>query len=124
MKYSFSLPSPKNIFCGISRFFWSWVLRINFVFDKKEIHVGDYYTDCGHIPRKAIKADPFDLIGISLIDGTEGSCSVHYCVPEKITKEQAEEIAINGPLDPKIKKYLKDFYASEWGNGRTIWWKE
>ncbi len=82
--------------------YWNWYTR------KDAIHVGDYYSDCGYIPRRAVKADPYDLVGISLIDGSEGCCSVHYCGPDKLTKEQAEAIAKTGPLDPEHKQRLGD----------------
>ena len=98
--------------------YWFWYTS------DEEIHVGDYYTDCGYIPRVATQASPYEITGVSLIDGTEGTCSVQHCGPNKITKEDAERTVQEGPLDSAIKQYLKDFYASEWGAGRTIWWKE
>lgn len=124
MKPSLFLLSPGNIIKSICRFFWHWIMVINYFFDKKEIHVGDYYTDCGYIPRIAVEATVYEVTGKSLIDGSLGNCNVHYCAPVKVTKEQAEEIVRTGPLDPKTKQWLKEFYASEWGTGRTIWWKE
>lgn len=93
-------------------------------FDYREIKVGDYYSDCGHIPRRCIKADPWDVIGCSLLDDSVGGCSVYYCAPDKITKEEALQIKEHGPIDPNDRAYLKSFYASEWGAGRSIWWKE
>ncbi len=98
--------------------YWYWYTS------KDVIRVGDYYTDCGYIPRIAIKADPYELTGRSLVDDSIGHCDVHHCGPDKVTKEEAEAIAKTGPLDPEHKQRLKEFYASEWGNGRTIWWKE
>ena len=79
---------------------------------RKRLRVGSYSIDCrGHpgiIIRKGIcDADRFgDDVDIeSLVDGTVGSCSIMHCVPETITKQQAEAMAeaMNKGEDPWIQ---------------------
>lgn len=84
---------------------------------------GDYYIDCGQIPRFCINADE-DIEGISLVDGSIGFCSVHYCKPKKVTMKTAINWRVYGPRLKKQRKDLKLFYESEWGGGRKIWWTE
>lgn len=100
--------------------------------------VGDYYVDCGYIPRICTKIGyeiiinrkghrvlkQTELVGRSLIDGSTGFCSIRYCAPEKIDRVIARRWAKTGPLSIDIKTYLKVFYTGEWGAGRKIWWKE
>ena len=108
--------------------------------------IGDYYIDCGYIPRVVISIDyeamlpknatpenyqrcfrklkQSGLEGRSLIDGSIGSCSIRYCAPEYISKQTAKNWAKFGPPSKALKEYLKQFYSSEWGNGRKIWWQE
>lgn len=113
---------------------------------KKDFKVGDYYIDCGYIPRVVVKIDyeiryigkvtpenyekcqkrlfKEGLVGRSLIDGSIGSCSIRHCAPEWVHKGVAERWAKYGPISQSLKEYLKAFYAGEWGAGRKIWWKE
>lgn len=64
------------------------------------------------------------IAGISLVDGSHGICSLRYCSPIKVDKVIAQRWAKTGPLSIAGREALKNFYASEWGNGRAIWWKE
>lgn len=113
---------------------------------KREFKIGDYYIDCGYIPRVVVAVDyeikrvgkvtpenyaqcrkhlfPEGLTGRSLIDGSIGSCSINHCAPEWVHKGVAERWAKYGPLAKELKDHLKSFYSAEWGNGRKIWWKE
>lgn len=113
--------------------------------------VGDHYIDCGYIPRvvvdisyelkylsgvsnKKVTPDNYrscprrfqqeSLTGRSLIDGSIGSCSIYYCAPDYISKVMAERWAKFGPHSKALKGYLKEWYLSDWGNGRGIWWQE
>lgn len=90
---------------------------------KISIKRGDYYEDCGFIPRLCLLNNGENLCGISLIDGGIGNCSLYACTPHKITQEAAMRIAIYGPYGKK-KERLKEFYKSQWGAGRKIWWEE
>lgn len=60
--------------------------------ESDEINVGDLYIDCGYVPRLCIEADGYDVEGISLINATEGGCSVNHCAPKKITTEEAVKL--------------------------------
>ena len=91
---------------------------------KDSIKRKDYYEDCGYIPRLCIDNNGESVAGISLIDGSIGSCSIRYCNPRKLTSDAAIRIAMYGPYSKRKKQYLKEFYKSEWGNGRKIWWEE
>jgi hypothetical protein len=117
----------------------------------KKWKIGDHYLDCGRIPRvvigisyerifpQGVRCRTYDacadreylrrlaqegLQGRSLIDGSIGHCSIRHCSPDKVHRKIAERWAKTGPLTSTEKLYLKSFYASEWGAGRTIWWKE
>lgn len=90
----------------------------------KSIKRGDFYEGCDYHSRLCLNNNGESLMGISLINGTVGYCSIRYCKPKKIAKETAMRIATNGPISEKKKEYLKKFYAGEWGAGREIWWKE
>lgn len=95
----------------------------NWKISERTINIGDCYIDCGYIPRVCI-ASGEDLKGRSLIDNSVGFCSVHYCAPVWLHKSTARRWAKNGPINKALRDSLKAFYAGEWGNGRTIWWKE
>jgi len=96
--------------------------------------IGDHYIDCGHVPRvvvdisyeskflrgvsyKKVTPDNYHLCprklvqsgltGRSLVDGSIGDCSIHYCAPEYIHKSVAGRWAKNGPLSKDLKEYLK-----------------
>jgi hypothetical protein len=73
-----------------------------------------------------VYGDRYDetIEGISLLDGGIGVCSARYCAPRKITKNTAILSREFGPRSKTVRENLKSFYASEWGNGRKIWWKE
>lgn len=100
--------------------------------------VGDYYIDCGCIPRVCMQVNDeviinkkghrvlrqYELIGHSLLSGAPGGCSIRYCGPIKVDRVIAERWAKTGPLAKEEKERLKAFYAGEWGAGRKIWWKE
>ena len=108
--------------------------------------IGDHYIDCGYIPRVVISIDyeamlpknatpenyhrcsrklkQSGLEGRSLIDSSIGSCRIRHCDPQWMDKVMAERWAKFGPPCKEMKEYLKQFYSSEWGNGRKIWWRE
>lgn len=108
--------------------------------------IGDHYIDCGYIPRVVVEVhyemryvgnptpDNYEkcqrrlfqegLAGRSLIDGTIGNCSIHYCGVEWMHKTIAERWAKVGPLNAEMRKRLEDFYDGEWGDCRNIWWKK
>lgn len=88
------------------------------------IKTGDFYIDCGDIPRLCIDNNGEGLAGISLLDGTVGNCSIRYCKPRKVKSSTAINQKLFGPRFKKDKERIKAFYASEWGNGRKIWWEE
>jgi len=56
-----------------------------------EIKMGDTFLDCGYRPIRctAIDEDEGELYGVSMLDGTECSCSLMYCVTAKISEEEA-----------------------------------
>lgn len=113
--------------------------------------IGDHYIDCGYTPRVVVevsyemnylqgvshrkvtpdnyrscprKLGQESLKGRSLIDGSIGYCSIRYCAPEYLSKEMAERWAKFGPHSKALKGYLKEWYLSDWGNNKGIWWKE
>lgn len=58
-----------------------------------------------------------------MIDNSIGWCSIRHCKPTWIHRIVAKRWAKTGPINKQLKEYLKDFYNSEWGCGRKIWWK-
>ncbi len=96
----------------------------NWKYSSRKIKPGDFYLDCGWIPRFCTSVGVDDVEGISLLDRTRGHCSQKYCVPLWISRITANRWTKTGPISKVIKQSLKDFYASEWGNGRKIWWNE
>lgn len=105
--------------------------------EMKTFKIGDHYIDCGMIPRVCVgiththfkdkkgflRLRQDSVTGRSLIDGVIGDCSILHCAPEKVHRTIAVRWAKTGPLNPKDKVDLEDFYAGEWGEGRQIWWK-
>jgi hypothetical protein len=105
---------------------------------KTPIIVGSHYIDCGLVPRdcveitherynKKTKCKNASIVGRSLVDGTEGICSLAYCTPMKVDKIIAQRWAKTGPLNPEDKLRLKLFYSSdhsEWADDRKIWWEK
>ena len=79
----------------------------------KTIKKGDFYQDCGYIPRLCIDNDGESLEGISLIDGSIGYCSIRHCAPKKRTALSAVKMVKFGPLLKKNREKLKQFYAGE-----------
>jgi hypothetical protein len=96
----------------------------NWKWSDRKIKAGDFYVDCGYIPRFCVNSSLDDLEGISLLDRTRGFCSHKHCTPTWISRITANQWMKTGPISKEIKQRLKDFYASEWGNGRQIWWNE
>lgn len=71
-----------------------------------KIYSTGYFLDCFDHPCKMTEMYRYDpcssdlfgdaeVDGESLIDGRGSSCSILYCAPEPLTKEEAEEIARN-----------------------------
>jgi hypothetical protein len=52
---------------------------------------GDFYEDCRYHPMVCveIKEDGDELVGISLVTGDVGSCSLHHCAVVKLTAGEA-----------------------------------
>jgi len=57
----------------------------------EEIKVGDAFLDCCYRPVRctAIDEEDGELYGVSMLNGTECSCSLVYCVTQKISEEDA-----------------------------------
>lgn len=98
---------------------------------KSQIRRGDYYIDCGSIPRVCIYVDKDTISGISLIATPKkrtptgwGNCSVRACGPRKVSQETALRWAVYGPNTKKERFRMMAFYGSkEWGGRREIWWE-
>jgi len=54
----------------------------------EEIKVGDAFLDCCYRPVRCTTIDEEEIEGISILDGTECSCSIAYCVVSKINEEE------------------------------------
>lgn len=92
-------------------------------FKMKKIRRGDYYIDCGLVPRICVDNNGESLAGISLVDGEIGNCSIRYCRPRKVTKKTAINTRLFGPRLKKDRERLKKFYESgEWGSDK-VWWE-
>ena len=64
-----------------------------------DIRAGDLYEDCRNHPMLCIDLkDGDELVGISLIDGEQGSCSLGDCGVEKL--ELGDAVAIRARLRP------------------------
>lgn len=88
----------------------------------RPIKVGDYYSDCGYIPRICVGSGE-NVTGRSLIDGSIGHCSERHCGPTWMHKQIAKRWAKTGPISKALKEHLIDFYESDWGCGRKVWWE-
>jgi len=68
--------------------------KLNKVKIANRIKIGDYYIDCGLVPRICTTSDykNDDIGGTSLVNSSEGYCSIRHCAPEKVTKKKAEEL--------------------------------
>lgn len=66
-------------------------------FDGHRFYVGCIYEDCAFQPVlcTAVDYEEDELVGISLIDGSEPSCSIHHCGAELINAQQAQLIKSN-----------------------------
>lgn len=94
-------------------------------FKNSKIRVGSCYIDCGYIPRVCIARHTDVIQGRSLIDGSIGGCSVRYCSPKWVHPIIAKRWATTGPLNKKLKQFIKNFYnSSVWQDKRDVWWKD
>lgn len=91
---------------------------------KKHISVGDYYIDCGYIPRVCVNAWSDDISGRSLVDGSIGDCSRRHCGPEWVHPIIAKRWAKTGPLSKYLKEVLVNFYNGWELDTRVIWWEQ
>lgn len=87
------------------------------------ISPGDYFINCGWNPCLCISRDAGgdEISGKSLVTGQVTYCSLRYCGPTKISKRLAERYARKGLPQP-FRNKLEEFYRSQWGAGRKVWW--
>lgn len=62
-----------------------------------ELKRGDFYEDCRYHPVLCVSADYEDdeLVGISLLDGSIGSCSPTHCGVVSLSTDEALDRAVN-----------------------------
>ena|SRR5882724_2632199 len=84
----------------------------------KDIRPGDYYEDCYFHPCLCIGVDDDELLGVSLVNGTDPrGCSIGHCSVRRLSLAEALHWKFFGPADQVVPDDRQWWYSSpkvEW----------
>lgn len=86
-----------------------------------DLQVGDLYEDCAYEPLLCVRVDAQsdEVVGISLINGRVGSCSLNHCGVRRLTL--AEAVEIRGTWPPAhIVEFARENGQRLVLSGRTV----
>jgi hypothetical protein len=72
-----------------------------------EFKPGDIYEDCSYHPCLCVEATESEVLGISLIDGSQPrSCDIGACGVRHLTIAEAWDIKLRGPLTKEARNSI------------------